>query len=167
MLAMDYENTYVAHVAYGAKDIQTLRAFIEAEAHPGVSLIIAYSPCIAHGVDLKHNHRQQDLAVKSGHWPLFRFDPSRIREGKNPLHLDSTAPSIPYRDFVHSETRFDMLWGSHPEDAERYLQQAQQEVIHRYQHYKQLSEISWDDKEEIARARARLATRKKQTESVS
>lgn len=145
LLAMEYENVYVAHIAYGAKDIQTLRAFLEAEAHDGPSLIIAYSPCIAHGVDMVNNHRQQDMAVKSGHWPLFRFDPKRVKQGNNPLHLDSAAPSIPYRDFVNSEARFSMLWRSHPEDAEHLLTQAQREVEHRYQYYKQLSEIDWGE----------------------
>ncbi|KPK40402.1 MAG: pyruvate-flavodoxin oxidoreductase [Gammaproteobacteria bacterium SG8_47] len=148
MLAMGYENVYVAHVAYGAKDVQTLRAFIEAEAHPGPSLIIAYSPCIAHGVDLKHNHRQQQLAVDSGHWPLFRFDPSRPAQGKNPLHLDSAAPSVPYRDFVNSETRFNMLWRSHPEDAERFLKAASHEVHDRYHRYAQLAELEWESTDE-------------------
>ncbi|MDH5181886.1 MAG: pyruvate:ferredoxin (flavodoxin) oxidoreductase [Gammaproteobacteria bacterium] len=145
LLAMEYENVYVAHIAYGAKDVQTLRAFLEAEAHAGPSLIIAYSPCIAHGVDMVNNHRQQELAVKSGHWPLFRFDPKRIKEGKNPLHLDSAEPSVPYREFINSETRFSMLWRSHPDEAERLLEQAQHEVNHRYQYYKQLAEIDWDE----------------------
>jgi pyruvate-ferredoxin/flavodoxin oxidoreductase len=144
MLAMDYGNVYVAHVAYGAKDIQTLRAFLEAEAHPGPSIIIAYSPCIAHGVDLKHNHRQQNLAVDSGHWPLFRFDPGRIEQGEQPLKLDSKPPSIPYRDFVQSETRFAMLWRSHPDDAERFLAESQHEVSDRYHHYEQLATLEWD-----------------------
>ncbi|MBI1423408.1 MAG: pyruvate:ferredoxin (flavodoxin) oxidoreductase [Gammaproteobacteria bacterium] len=163
LLAMDYANVYVAHVAYGAKDIQTLRAFLEAEAHTGPSLIIAYSPCIAHGVDLSYNHRQQDLAVRSGHWPLFRFDPARIAEGNNPLHLDSPAPSIPYREFIQSETRFNMLWHTHPKDAERFLAQAQREVTHRYHYYKQLSELAWDDTVSVAATKARLAN--EQTES--
>jgi len=160
LLAMDYENVYVAHVAYGAKDTQTLRAFLEAEAHDGPSIIIAYSPCIAHGVDLSNNHRQQDLAVKSGHWPLFRFDPKRIALGQNPLHLDSAEPSIPYREFVQSETRFSMLWQIHPQDAERFLQQAQQEVKHRYRYYKQLSELDWDDHTSVAAVKAQLKTEK-------
>ncbi len=150
LLAMEYENVYVAHVAYGAKDVQTLRAFLEAEAHDGPSLIIAYSPCIAHGVDMAFNHRQQDMAVKSGHWPLFRFDPKRVAEGKNPLHLDSAAPSIPYEDYIKTETRFSMLWRSHPEDADRFLKQAQHQVQHRYQYYKQLSEIDWDEQSKPA-----------------
>jgi pyruvate-ferredoxin/flavodoxin oxidoreductase len=158
LLAMDYGNVYVANVAYGAKDIQTLRAFIEAEAHPGPSIIIAYSPCIAHGVDLSNNHRQQELAVNSGHWPLFRFDPGRIKDGKNPLHLDSSQPSIPYRDFVQSETRFNMLWHTHPEDAERFLAQAQQEVNHRYHYYQQLAGLDWNDTVSVAATKAKLAT---------
>ncbi len=145
MLAMAYENVYVAHVAYGAKDVQTLRAFLDAEAHPGPSLIIAYAPCIAHGVDMSNNHRQQQLAVDSGHWPLFRYEPLRAAAGKNPLHLDSSEPKVPYREFVKSETRFSMLWKTHPELAERYLQQAQQAVTARYRHYEQLAAISWED----------------------
>jgi pyruvate-ferredoxin/flavodoxin oxidoreductase len=157
LLAMDYGNVYVAHVAYGAKDVQTLRAFLEAEAYSGPALIIAYAPCIAHGVDLSNNHRQQQLAVDSGHWPLFRFDPSRIAHGKNPLHLDSVEPSISYRDFVQSETRFSMLWHSHPEQAEQYLQQAQREVMHRYHYYKQLSELDWSDTTSVAAVKAKLA----------
>ncbi len=158
LLAMDYGNVYVAHVAYGAKDIQTLRAFLEAEAHPGPSIIIAYSPCIAHGVDLSNNHRQQELAVKSGHWPLFRFDPNRISKGQNPLHLDSTEPSIPYREFVQTETRFSMLWHTHPQDAERFLQQAQKDVTHRYHYYQQLAGLDWNDTVSVAATKAKLAT---------
>jgi len=161
MLALSYENVYVAHVAYGAKDIQTLRAFIEAEAHNGPSIIIAYSPCIAHGVDLSNNHRQQDLAVRSGHWPLFRFDPARAKQGQNPLHLDSPEPSIPYREYIMSETRFNMLWHTHPEDAENFLQLAQQEVNHRYHYYKQLSELEWDVDTTLKSAHTRLVASSK------
>ncbi|MGD8408399.1 MAG: 4Fe-4S double cluster binding domain-containing protein, partial [Thiohalophilus sp.] len=156
LLAMDYENVYVAHVAYGAKDVQTLHAFLEAEAHDGPSLIIAYSPCIAHGVDLSNNHRQQQLAVKSGHWPLFRFDPQRIKAGKNPLHLDSAKPSIPYREFVQSETRFSMLWNTHPQAAEKFLAEAQREVDHRYHYYQQLSELDWDNTTSVAAIKAKM-----------
>jgi len=167
LLAMDYGNVYVAHVAYGAKDIQTLRAFIEAEAHPGPSIIIAYSPCIAHGVDLSNNHRQQDLAVKSGHWPLFRFDPNRISKGQNPLHLDSPEPSIPYREYIQTETRFSMLWHTHPDDAERFLQQAQKEVTHRYHYYQQLAGLDWNDTVSVAATKAKLATLNTETKTES
>jgi len=145
LLAMDYENVYVAHVAYGAKDIQTIHAFNEAEAYKGPSLIIAYSPCIAHGVDLKNNHQQQHLAVDSGHWPLFRYNPENAKKGINPLHLDSKPPSIPYRDFIDTEIRFNMLWRTHPEVAEDLLKQSQQDVLHRYHFYEQLANLSWDE----------------------
>ncbi|MFB1010545.1 MAG: thiamine pyrophosphate-dependent enzyme, partial [Thiopseudomonas sp.] len=141
MLAMGYDNVYVAKVAYGAKDMQTLRAMLDAEAHDGPSIIIAYSPCIAHGVDLSFNHRQQDLAVKSGHWPLFRYEPERAEAGKNPLRLDSAAPSIDYSEFTRTETRFNMLRRSHPELAEDYARQAQAEVIARFSHYQDLADL--------------------------
>ena len=149
LLAMDYEHVYIARVAYGAKDIQTMHAFNEAEAFPGPSLIIAYSPCIAHGIDLKNNHQQQQLAVDSGHWPLFRYNPQQAAAGKNPLHLDSKAPSIPYRDFIETEIRFNMLWRTHPEEAEKLLAQSQQEVLHRYHYYEQLASLPWDEEGDL------------------
>jgi len=149
LLAMDYEHVYIARVAYGAKDIQTMHAFHEAEAYPGPSIIIAYSPCIAHGIDLKNNHLHQQLAVDSGHWPLFRYNPQQAAAGKNPLHLDSKAPSIPYRDFIETEIRFNMLWRTHPEDAERFLAQSQQEVLHRYHYYEQLASLEWPEQGDL------------------
>jgi pyruvate-ferredoxin/flavodoxin oxidoreductase len=136
---MGYENVYVAHIAYGAKDMQTLRTFIDAEAHEGPALIIAYAPCIAHGVDLSFNHRQQDLAVKSGHWPLFRFDPRLAEAGGNPFKLDSAAPSQPVKAFMESETRFAMLQRSHPDAAQRFLQQAQQDAERRFKMYQDMA----------------------------
>jgi len=150
MIAMAYENVYVAQVAFGGKDMQTLKAFMEAESYPGPSLIIAYSPCIAHGVDLSFNLRQQELALKSGHWHLFRYDPRRLEEGKNPLQLDSKAPSIPYTDFASTEMRFSMLQRSHPDSARAFIQQAQQEAVERYNHYRQLAEISYAESDEAA-----------------
>ena len=162
LLAMDYENVYVAHVAYGAKDIQTIHAFNEAEAYPGPSIIIAYSPCIAHGIDLKNNHKQQKLAVNSGHWPLFRYNPTNAKMGKNPLQLDSKPPSISYREFVESEIRFNMLWRTHPEVAEELLEQSQQDVLHRYHFYEQLANLSWDDSESTQPPHRKLASTIKQ-----
>jgi pyruvate-ferredoxin/flavodoxin oxidoreductase len=132
---------YVANVAYGAKDTQTLRVFLEAESYDGPSLIVAYSPCIAHGVDLQYNLRQQDLAVKSGHWPLFRYDPRLGEGGANPWKLDCAPPSVPIRDFMQSETRFAMLARSHPEDAERFLAAAQKQAEERFAAYKALAEL--------------------------
>lgn len=145
MMAMSYENVYVAQVASGAKDTQTIRAFLEAESYTGVSLIIAYSPCIAHGVDLKNALRQQDLAVRSGHWPLFRYDPRRGDRGENPLTLDSREPSIAYRDFINTEARFSFLGRTRPEIAEEYLNKSQAQVMARFHHYKQLSELQAED----------------------
>lgn len=155
LMAMDYENVYVARVAYGGKDTQTLNAFLEAEAHRGPSLILAFSPCIAHGVDMSNNHRQQDMAVKSGHWPLFRFNPAQIDAGRSPLKLDSRAPTIPYRDYVQSETRFNMLWHTHPEVADSLVEQEQRFVNHRYNFYQQLAALDWSDGEKVAEVKAR------------
>ncbi len=143
MIAMSYENVYVAQVAYAGKDIQTLKAFLEAESYEGTSIIIAYSPCIAWGNDMLHNHEMQDLALRCGHWPLLRYDPRRLANGENPLQLDSKKPSIGYRDFVSSETRFNMLWRSHPDDAEKFLHDSQVEALTRYHHYEQLAAMSY------------------------
>jgi len=148
MIAMAYEHVYVASVAYGAKDLHTVRAFLEAEAYDGPSLIIAYSPCIAHGYDMKHNHDQQDLAVKSGHWNLFRFNPEKLALDKNPLSLDSKEPSVRFTDFTNNEGRFSMLKRSHPEAAEALGKKAQQEAEARWHHYSQLADISYDNDKE-------------------
>jgi pyruvate-ferredoxin/flavodoxin oxidoreductase len=142
LMAMAYGNVYVAQVAFGAKDVQTLRTFLEAESYNGPSLIICYSPCIAHGVDLANNIHQQELAVESGHWPLFRYDPRRTSKGENPLKMDSKEPSIPYREFATSETRFSVLQRTHPEDSERFLRHAQQQIKTRYQLYEQLAHLA-------------------------
>jgi pyruvate-ferredoxin/flavodoxin oxidoreductase len=142
MIAMAYEQVYVAYVASGAKDVHTLKTFMEAESFAGPSLIIAYSPCIAHGVDLGNNLRQQNLAVDSGHWPRYRFDPRRIDKGLNPLQLDSKKPSVPLQEYYQSEGRFAMLWRSHPERAEAFLAQEQEAVMLRYHHLQQLSSLA-------------------------
>jgi pyruvate-ferredoxin/flavodoxin oxidoreductase len=143
MIAMAYENVYVAHVAFGAKDVQTLKAFREAESYRGPSLIIAYSPCIAHGIDLHRNLDQQKLAVASGHWPLFRFDPRRAAQGLNPLQLDSKKPSVPYREFAESELRFGILTRTKPEVADELLARAQEDVDERFHHYEQLAALDY------------------------
>jgi pyruvate-ferredoxin/flavodoxin oxidoreductase len=137
-LAMDYGHVYVAQVAFGAKDVHTLRVFHEAESYRGPSLIIAYSPCIAHGVDMQHNLRQQDLAVKTGYFPLFRYDP---REAK-PFRVDSAEPSLPLKEFTGSETRFSMLFRSHPEAAQQFLDAAQQGVKKHYAELQSMAEAS-------------------------
>ncbi len=144
MIAMSYENVYVAQVAYAGKDIQTLKAFLEAESYDGTSIIIAYAPCIAWGNDMLHNHEMQDMALRSGHWPLLRYDPRRLANGENPLQLDSKKPAIGYRDFVSNETRFSMLWRSHPDSAEKFLHDSQVEALSRYHHYEQLAAMSYE-----------------------
>jgi pyruvate-ferredoxin/flavodoxin oxidoreductase len=134
-MVMTYGTVYVARVAMGGNDAQTLRAFREAEAFPGPSLIIAYSHCIAHGFDLRHGMEQQKSAVLSGHWPLLRYDPSRAAAGENPLQLDSKAPSMPLRKYAYNETRYTMLAHSDAEAAGRLLEQAQDDVRTRWAFY--------------------------------
>ena len=119
LMAMTYGNVYVAKVAMGANDQQTLRAFLEAEAYDGPSLIIAYSHCIAHGINMETGMKNQKAAVDSGHWPLFRYNPDLAKEGKNPFKLDSKGLKIPFKDYAYMETRYKMLTKSHPEKALR------------------------------------------------
>ena len=141
-IAMDYENVFVAQVAYGAKDVHTLKAFLDAESYPGVSIIIAYSPCIAHGVDLSNNLRQQDLAVKSGHWPLLRYDPRLREQGRNPLSVDSAPPSIPYREFAQHEARFTVLEHQNPDAAKALMEQAENTARARHHEYTELAALA-------------------------
>ncbi len=141
MTAMRYGNVYIAQIAMGANDTQTVKAFLEAEAHPGPSLIIAYSQCIAHGIDMAKGMTQQKLAVESGHWPLYRFDPKLESEGKNPFQLDSRDPKIPIQDYIYTEGRYRMLQRSDPEAAKILLQRAQEAVTHRWKQYKQLAQV--------------------------
>jgi pyruvate-ferredoxin/flavodoxin oxidoreductase len=137
LMAMTYGNVYVARVAMGGSDAQTLRAIHEAEAYPGPSLIIAYSHCIAHGYDLRYGMDQQKAAVLSGYWPLFRFNPGLRREGKNPMQLDSKPPSLDFRKYAYNETRYTMLAHSHPEAARRLLEAAREDVLARWHLYQQ------------------------------
>jgi Pyruvate:ferredoxin oxidoreductase and related 2-oxoacid:ferredoxin oxidoreductases, beta subunit len=142
LIAMAYGNIYVARVAMGADDVQTLRAFLEAEAYDGPSLIIAYSHCIAHGIDMRKGLEQQKLAVQTGYWPLYRYNPSLAAEGKNPLIIDSKDPSLPLEKFIYNETRYRMLVQSDPERAEALLHQAEASVRARWKHYKELAALS-------------------------
>jgi len=135
MMAMTYGSVYVAHVAMGGNDTHTVKAFMEAEAYDGPSMIIAYSHCIAHGYDMVHGMDQQKAAVQSGYWPLFRYNPELAAEGKNPLQLDSRPPSIPLEKYVYNETRYTMLVRAQPEAAKRALQLAQEDVRARWELY--------------------------------
>jgi pyruvate-ferredoxin/flavodoxin oxidoreductase len=142
MTAMRYGNVYTAQVAMGANDTHTIKAFLEAEAHPGPSLIIAYSQCIAHGIDMAKGMHQQKLAVDSGHWPLYRYNPQLVEENKNPFQLDSSDPKISLQDYIYTEGRYRMLQQSEPAVAKFLLGQAQKAVARRWQQYKQLAESS-------------------------
>src|SRR5215217_3941064 len=140
--AMRYGDVYIAQVALGANDTHTVKVFLEAEAHPGPSLIIAYSQCIAHGIDMAKGMHQQKLAVDSGHWPLYRYNPRLVEENKNPFQLDSSDPKIALQDYIYTEGRYRMLQQSEPAVAKFLLAQAQKAVSSRWQQYKNLSEQS-------------------------
>jgi pyruvate-ferredoxin/flavodoxin oxidoreductase len=141
LMAMSYGTVYIAQVAMGANDIHTLKSFIEAESYDGPSLIIAYSHCIAHGIDMSKGMNQQKLAVDSGCWPLYRYDPRLTDEGKNPFQLDSKEPSIPLKDYIYTEGRYRILQQSDPTAAKYLLGEAQQNVKERWLYYKNLSEM--------------------------
>jgi pyruvate-ferredoxin/flavodoxin oxidoreductase len=138
--AMSYGDVYVAKVAMGASDVQTVKALLEAEAWPGVSLVIAYSTCIAHGFDMSQSMTQQKLAVQSGHWPLYRYRPGED-ETSQPFSLDSAAPSVPFADFASSEARYSMLQRSDPERSGLLLDLAQSDVNARWKYYAQLASV--------------------------
>jgi pyruvate-ferredoxin/flavodoxin oxidoreductase len=140
--AMSYGHVYVARVAFGGDMNQTVRTFLEAESYPGPSLIIAYSPCIAHGYDLSHNVEQQQLAVKSGVWPLYRFDPRRTREHLPPLQLDSKDPTVPVATYQRNETRFRMAEKIDPERYKRLMALAEREVADRWAVYRYLAGLA-------------------------
>ena len=139
MMAMNYGNVYVAKVAMGANDAHTIRAFLEAEAYDGPSIIIAYSHCIAHGIDMSKGLECQKLAVDSGHWQLFRYNPALAAEGKNPFKLDSKAPKIPLAQYAYNETRYKMLTKSQPEEAKKLMDQAQVIVNNKWKQYEYLA----------------------------
>jgi pyruvate-ferredoxin/flavodoxin oxidoreductase len=141
MIAMAYGNVYVARVAMGASDQQTLRAFLDAEAYDGPSLIIAYSHCIAHGIDMRKGLDQQRLAVQSGYWPLYRYNPALADEGKNPLTIDSKAPSIPLEQYAYNETRYRMLTQSDPVRAVALMHEAQRDVQAQWQRYHDMATV--------------------------
>jgi pyruvate-ferredoxin/flavodoxin oxidoreductase len=143
LMAMSYGNVYVAQIAFGAKDNQTVRAFMEADSYAGPSLIIAYSHCIAHGYNLADGLDHQQMAVDSGFWPLYRFDPRRTMVGENPLKMDSKAPKMSFEQYAMTETRFRMLQKTDPERAKMLLANAQRAVQARFDIYQQLAGLSF------------------------
>jgi pyruvate-ferredoxin/flavodoxin oxidoreductase len=143
LIAMSYGYVYVARVAMGANDQQTLRAFLEAESYDGPSLIIAYSPCITHGYDMARQLEQQKLAVQAGHWPLYRYDPRLSTQGQNPLIIESKEPSIPFSQYAYNETRYKMLVQMDESRAEQLMQEAQHDAKSRWTLYQQMAAMHY------------------------
>jgi len=140
LIAMSYKNVYVGKVAMGANDVHTIKVFREAEAHNGPSLILAYCPCISHGIkDMRYMLHQQKMAVDSGYWPLLRYIPSHLDEGKNPFVLDSKAPSLPVKDYIYTENRYKMLTASDPAAADELAKKLQAFVDSRWKQYEDLA----------------------------
>ena len=148
LMALSYGYVYVAKIALGADPMQTMKAFIEAEAYDGPSIIIAYSHCIAHGIAMVKGYDEQKKAVAAGHWPLFRYNPDLCQQGKNPLILDSKAPSIKLEDYIYNENRYNVLKKTDPERAKALLEQAQKLVSDHYGLYEYLSKRDYCKKEE-------------------
>lgn len=147
LMALTYGNVYVARVAMGANDAQTVRAFLEAESYDGPSLIIAYSHCIEHGIDMSKGMHNQKLAVDTGYWPLFRYNPKLLAEGKNPMKLDSKPPKLPFTEFVSVEQRFKILQKINPARAKELLSLEQEDIGRRWKQYELLAK----DEEELVK----------------
>jgi pyruvate-ferredoxin/flavodoxin oxidoreductase len=163
LMAMTYGNVYVASVAMGAKDEHTLKAFLEAEAYDGPSIIIAYSHCIAHGIDMTTAMSDQKVAVESGQWLLYRYNPERAAIGENPLALDSRAPSRKVQDFLLQQTRFKMLTKSKPEEAERLWKLAQKDAEARFHMYEYMASRKFQSEVPKESAEAPASPEKKET----
>jgi len=142
MMSMTYGNIYVAAVAMGASPVQTVKAFVEAEAYDGPSIIIAYSHCIAHGINMTKGMAEQKRAVQCGHFPLYRYNPDLAGEGKNPLTLDSKPPVGAFSEFAMGENRFRILQKSHPERAKKLMEKADRLVKAKYEMYARLAEMA-------------------------
>lgn len=142
-IAMTYGYIYVGKVSMGANDAQVVKTFLEAEAYDGPSLIVAYSHCINHGIDMRTGLQQQKKAVESGHWPLFRYNPAKIALGENPLTIDSKAPSIPLTEYAYGENRYKMLVKSDEARAEVLIKEAQVDAERRWELYRQLAELNY------------------------
>ncbi|NYT11845.1 MAG: pyruvate:ferredoxin (flavodoxin) oxidoreductase [Methanomassiliicoccales archaeon] len=143
LMFQTYGYVYVAQVALGANPAQAVKAIIEAESFDGPSMVICYSPCIAHGINMTRQLEEQEKAVASGHWLLYRFDPRRAEEGLNPLQIDSKEPSIPVKEYMYSENRYRILKSMDPARAEEMALLAQQDVDRRWNLYKQMSEMDY------------------------
>ncbi len=147
MIAMAYGYVYVAHIAFGASDQQTLNAFLEADAYDGPSIIIGYSHCLMHGYDLIRGLDQQKLAVQSGAWPLYRFNPALAHEGKNPLTIDSKEPTISVQEYAYNESRYRMLLKSDEQRAEALMKLAEKDARQKWDLYRQMAAMIYEGDE--------------------
>jgi pyruvate-ferredoxin/flavodoxin oxidoreductase len=144
LLAMTYGNIYVAKVAMGANTAHTVKALVEAESYPGPSLILAYAHCIAHGINMTAGYEEQVKAVSCGHWPLYRFDPRLKAQGKNPLQLDSKAPTTDFEDYAYGENRYRTLKQAKPEVAAELMKLSATDAAQRYALMEQLAKLNCD-----------------------
>lgn len=149
MMAMSYGNVYVAKVAMGSNDAHTVKAFLEAEAYEGPSLIIAYSHCIAHGIDMGTGMRNQKAAVDTGYWQLYRYNPDLVTKGENPFKLDSKGLKMPFKDYAYMETRYKMLTKTHPDLAKKLIVEAQKDVEEKWKLYEQLASSGGNGKADL------------------
>ena len=147
MIMATYGNIYVAQVAFGANPAQTVKAFAEAEAYNGPSLIIAYSTCIAQGIDMSKGVEEQKRAVACGHWPLYRFDPRLESSGKSPLTIDSSKPTITFEEYAYHENRYRALRSANPELAAELMKSAEKDVRRRWRYLKHLAKWSPEEKQ--------------------
>ena len=147
MMAIAYGNVYVARVAMGASDAQTVKAFVEAEQYDGPSIIIAYSHCVAHGYDLRYGMAHQKLAVDSGLWATFRYNPDLEKEGKNPMQIDYKGPQIDVKNFMYQETRFKMVEKLNQKNAQTYLETAREHAKEMYKRYQNIAQMSYKEEE--------------------
>ena len=145
LMAMSYGNVYVGRVALGANDAHTVKVFKEAEAYNGPSLIIAYSHCIAHGIDMVKGLDQQKKAVESGHWMLMRYNPDLAKEGKNPLTIDCKEPTLPLKDYVYNEARYKSLASQQPEKAAELLAEEEKDIKARWRYYSHMAAMKMED----------------------
>ena len=148
MLAVSYGNVYVAQVALGANPAQTIRVFQEAESYHGPSLILAYSHCIAHGIEMSTSMTHQKDVVRSGFWPLYHYDPRLAHQGEHPFHLDCHKPTMPFKDFAAKEARFAILAHSDPQRAEHLFELAQSDIDDQWHYYEQMAEVEREMSEE-------------------
>jgi pyruvate-ferredoxin/flavodoxin oxidoreductase len=163
MIASAYGDVYVAQIAMGADNPQTVKALAEADAYPGPSLVIAYSHCIAHGIEMKKGMEQQKLAVDTGYWPLYRYDPRHTSPGEHPFRLDSRPPKLPVSEFMSREARFAMLARARPADAAELGELAQHDVDERWLVYEQLAQIEHEPSEQDATPEERTEEREEAT----